>query len=340
MGGMTRCRADPDGTPNELNKKYYVARAQSAAMITTEAMVVDVKSNAWIGSCTINTKKAVEKWREIIKEVHAHKTYFFAQLCHAGRTVHPDFMNGELPLAPSSIALKEEAHTPNGKKPMPVPKEITKQQIETVKGQFKEAIANAMEAGFDGVEFHGANGYLIDEFLRSGTNKRTDEYGGSVENRSRFLLELVDMALTMIPSRKIGVKLSLVGRYNEMHDDNPQELGKYVLGQLQKRDILYVVMGEAEPQYPGEEQMTNLAKFAKQYFKNLVIADGNVTVEERLRRVEDGEGDVAYFAKMFWANPDLFNRLSNNWPLNQPDFQHTYFGGEKSYTDIPNYTPQ
>ena len=339
MTAMTRTRADPDGTPNDLNKEYYVQRSLSAGIIATEAMGVLQTVTPWYNSCTIATKKSVGKWREIIDEIHKNKSYIFAQLLHGGRTVHPEYANGAQPVAPSPIQLKTPVHTKNGKDQVPIPKELTKQEIQEISDLFKNSILNSVEANFDGVEFNAANGYLIDQFLRSGTNIRTDEYGGSIENRSKFLLDLVDMALQIVPPSKIGVKISPGTSMNEMHDDNPIELAKHVLKELNKRDILYVVVRQPDKDSNEEKMFPQITQFAKEHFKNLVISDGSVPIEERHRRLENNEADIANFGVLMWGNPDLADRIKNDWPLNQPDFQYVYSGGEKSYTDIPSYKP-
>jgi N-ethylmaleimide reductase len=300
-------------------------------------MGVNDHCNPWIKSCSLATDKAVQKWKEIVSEVHLNKCYIFAQLVHGGRAAHPEYCRGLTPVAPSPIAIREECHTLKGKMPHVTPLEITKPEIESIINEFRVSIRNAVEAGFDGVEFHGANGYLIDQFLRSRTNHRTDQYGGSIPNRCRFLLELIDMAITILPASKIGLKISPVGRYQDMYDDNPQELTKYLLAELSKREILYVVMGEPEPFFPGENQMSNLSKFARPYFNGMIISDGHIPLDERHRRVEAKEADMANFGQLLWANPDLSERLRFGHPLSQPDFQYMYMGENKGYCDIPEF---
>lgn len=340
LASMTRCRADPDGCPNDLVKEYYLQRSESFGFISTEAMGIGMHCNPWSNSCNVITPKAVEKWKEIIDGIHKNGSIIFAQLVHGGRTAHPDFALGAIPIAPSAIAVKGEAHTPNGKKPHVVPREMNEDDIKKIQQDFKSSIVNARNAGFDGIEFHGANGYLIDQFLRSGSNHRKDKYGGSVENRSRFLLELVDHALDVFPAERIGVKLSLVGRYQDMFEEDPHKLGAHVLSELSKRKILYVNMGSPESFGDGAKQMDNPAAFGKKHFNGLIISDGSISLEERLRRLNEGEADIIAFGQLGWANPDLADRLKNNWPLNQPDFSKMYFGGASSYTDIPKYKPE
>lgn len=340
MAAMTRCRADADGTPNEINKLYYSQRAETVSFMSTEAMGVMPNCNPWGASCQVYTTKAVQQWKEITDAVHKQGTYIFAQLVHGGRTVHPDFNNGIQPMAPSPITLKGEAHTPLGKKQHVLPREMSKNDIQTIKAAYRVSIGNSIAAGFDGIEFHGANGYLLDQFLRSGTNHRTDEYGGNIPNRCRLLLELVDLALTILPPHKIGLKISLVGRYQDMFEDEPEKLGQYLLTELSHRKILYVVMGSPETFGDGAKQIENPAKFGRKYFNGLIVGDGHVELEERLRRVVDGEADIANFAALMWANPDLVERLVNDWPLDKPDYQYIYAGGPKSYTDIPKYDPK
>lgn len=339
MAAMTRCRADPDGTPNDLVKEYYRQRSEQIGFISTEAMGVLPNCNPWGASCNVLTAKSVEKWKEIVAEVHKNGTVFFAQLVHGGRSVHPDFNNGIQPFGPSPIAIKDQCHTPNGKKPHVEPREMTQDDIEAVKKGYLASIKNAIAAGFDGIEFHGANGYLIDQFLRSGSNQRKDKYGGSIENRCRFLLELVDLALQHIPPEKVGLKISVVGRYQDMYEAEPEKLAAHLLKELSARRILYVVMGCPEPYLDGIKQLANPVALARKHFNGLVIGDGNCELDERIRRVNDGEADIANFGQLMWANPDLPDRLKNGWPLNQPDFKYIYSGGANSYTDIPKYDP-
>lgn len=340
MAAMTRCRAEADGTPNDTVKQYYTLRAESVAFMSTEAMGVMPNCAPWGSSCQVYTTKAVQKWREITNEIHKHGTYIFAQIVHGGRTVHPDFNNGYQPMGPSAILLKGEVHTPLGKKEHVLCREMTKADIQTVKDAFRVSINNSIAAGFDGVELHAANGYLIDQFLRSGSNHRTDEYGGNVPNRCRLLLELIDLALTILPAHKIGVKISLVGRYQDMFEEEPEKLGQYLLTELSHRKILYVVMGSAEAFGDGAKQIANTAKFGRRYFNGLIVGDGHIDLEERLRRAQEGEADIANFGQLMWANPDLVDRLVNDWPLDQPDFTHIYSGGPKAYSDIPKYDPK
>lgn len=341
MASMTRCRADPGGCPNDLVKTYYSQRAESAGFISSEAMGVLDYCNPWGNSCNVYAPGAIKKWREINDEIHKQKSVIFAQLVHGGRSVHPDYGNGATPIGPSAIAIKGECFVPSGvNKPHVTPREMTKDDIKKVSEAFMTNIKKSIDAGFDGIEFHGANGYLIDEFLRSGSNKRTDEFGGSVENRCRFVLQLVDSALKIVPAEKIGIKISLVGRYQDMFDENPQKLGEYLLKELSKRNILYVNMGSPEAFGDGAKQMANPTAFGKKHFKGLVIGDGNVDVKERLRRLNSGEADMMSFGVLQWANPDLANRLKNDYPLGMPDFKLAYFGGAASYTDIPKYDPK
>ena len=339
LAAMIRSRALPDGTPTDLNHKYYVQRSLSASFLTSEAMGVDHGVNPWANSCNVISNEAIKRWKPIIQDIHKNKSYIFAQLVHGGRVVHQEYSNGIQPIAPSAIPLKNDVFVPSGTKPAPIPREMNKEDIKKVQELFKQSFINSVEAGFDGIEFHAANGYLIDQFLRSGTNQRKDEYGGSIQNRCRFLLELVDSALQILPSDKIGAKITLVGRYNEMYEENPTELGKYLLTELQKRNILYVIMGSPEPNLGGDKQIANPVKFGRQYFKNMILTDGLISLEERNRRLVDGEAEIANFGQLLWANPDLEARIRNDWTFNQPDFSLMYSGGEKNYTDIKPYSP-
>jgi 2,4-dienoyl-CoA reductase-like NADH-dependent reductase (Old Yellow Enzyme family) len=339
MSALTRRRCDLEGTPDDVVKQYYTQRARSIGFMSTECMPVNDYCCAWPNAGVLYTQKATEKWRDIVTAVHQEKCIIFAQLFHGGRTVHPHFGKNQQPVAPSPLRLPGNRHTPDNLDSHAVPKEMTLEDIQTLKIDFKISILNAVKAGFDGIEFHSANGYLLDEFLRSVTNQRTDQYGGSIENRARLLLELVEMAKDLIGPDRIGVKITPVGRMNSMYDENPQQLLEYLLPELDKRGILYVVIGSAEDYFTdnnGSLQMKNVVKDAKKLFKNgLVITDGYESVEERIRRVEDGEADIANFGKLLIANPNFPHQLLNDLPYNPLNQDTLYKGGPSGYTDYP-----
>lgn len=339
MSALTRRRCDIYGTPTEMVKLYYTERAKSVGMIATECMPINDHCCPWPNAGVLYTQQAMLKWKEIVDIVHKENCLIFAQLFHGGRTVHPHFAKEYQPIAPSSLKLLGNRHTPDNLDSHMIPKEMDEADINQLKKDFKESILKANEAGFDGIELHSANGYLLDQFLRSSTNKRNDVYGGGMENRSRLLLELVDMAIELIGKDKIAVKLSPVGRMNNGYDENPRELLQYVLNELDQRGIMYVSIASAEPlplENNGTEQMTNVVKDAKKWFKGgLIITDGYVSVEERFRRINEGEADIANFGKLLIANPNLPVQLKKGLPLNELKVDGLYHGGEYGYTDYP-----
>lgn len=224
MAALTRCRADPaNGIPNDLMVEYYGQRAGFGAILT-ECSQISALSNGFPGSGGIYTKEQVEGWKKVTQKVHEKGSKIILQIWHCGRAALKEFLGGESPIAPSAIAISTpHAYT---KGPYPVPKEMTKEDIHTVIEEFRQGAKNAKEAGFDGVELHAANGYLVDQYLKDGSNTRTDEYGGSIQNRMRFCLEALDALIGVFGADKVGIKISPTGRYNDMYDSNALELTK------------------------------------------------------------------------------------------------------------------
>ena len=240
MASLTRVRADPEtGNPNDLNVEYYTQRARSAALILSEAAYLTKDQNSFRGAGGFENEDNAAHWKRVTDAVHKEGCFFIAQLCHPGRSLH-SAMTGSQPLAPSAIAISGQTHVNGQKVNHEVPKEATIEEINTILDQFENAARMAKLAGCDGIELHGANGYLVDSFLKTSSNKRTDQYGGSVENRSRLCLQVIDRFLKVFPSDRVGIKLSPVGRYQDMKDDDPISLYKYLLAELQKRNLLYV----------------------------------------------------------------------------------------------------
>lgn len=342
MSGMTRCRGDKDtGAPNDIVATYYAQRAESASIIVTEALAIHPYLNPWPGACSLFTKEAVEGWKPVINGVHQKGAYIFAQPFHCGRANHPDLANGNLPLAPSAIQLSGTMHVGMEKKPYPVPLEMNLADIQLAKNLYQIAINNAKAAGFDGIEVPCHSGFLLDSFVRTSTNKRTDAYGGSVENRCKLLLEIVDIAIQYFGPERVGVKFSPVGRYNDMFDDNPLKTLAHLAAELSRRNVLYFCCMEAETyikENNGSLQLPNVTKVVRPLFKNILIANG-VSVEEGERRLREGEADMVSFAKNFIGNPDLAERIRNNWKLTDAPMDVYYFGGPKGYIDFPKYQP-
>lgn len=342
LASMTRCRADPQtGNPQPPMAEYYAQRAESAGLILTECCFIDPHHNAYPGAGGLVTEEHAKGWKEVVDAVHEKGSAIITQIYHAGRTMHPDLNQG-YPMGPSPLATPGNAYINGKPTPHVVPREMTHEDIAKTQDQFVHAAGVAKKAGFDGVELHAANGYLIDQFLRSSSNVRTDQYGGSVENRSRYLLETVEKLKAVYPAERIGVKISLVGRFQSDGDSDPVALGNYLLAELQKMGILYVQLAEAELQGDksipsGKDQIPNCASCFRKVFDGFIITNGFGTPQEAYRRIDAGEADLASFATLFIANPDLTERLKNGCELASSSREFYYTGGTKGYTDYPSY---
>jgi len=341
MASLTRNRADPKtGIPNDLHVEYYAQRA-SAGLILTECSPISNNAQSFLGAGGIYTKEQVEGWRKVTDSVHQKQGKIFIQIWHGGRAVNPSIV-GEETFGPSALAIRGKNRY--GQE-YAVPKEMTKDDIELVKGQFKQGAINAKEAGFDGIELHGANGYLVDEFIRDGSNKRTDEYGGSIENRCRFCLEIIDILIEVFGAKRVGIKLSPVGRFQDMYDSDPVATYKYLLEELSKRGIAYVQLMEPLEAFRGEafheegdKQIAQVSKTLKPYFKGAVVINNNLTPEMAAKAIKEGDADFVSFGRYFISNPDFVERIKNKWSYAEWNRDTFYTGSEKGYTDYPTYT--
>lgn len=262
MCALTRCRADKTThTANDLHVEYYAARA-NAGLILTECSAISFDGNSFIGSASIYTDEQVLAWKKVTDAVHAKGGKIFLQIWHGGRASHPDNLGGIIPIAPSAIAINGSIHTANGRVPHAVPREATLEDIKKLIADFRKGAENAKAAGFDGLELHGANGYIIDQFLRDGSNKRTDEYGGSIENRARLLFEVLDQLIEVFGAGKVGIKLSPTNDYNGMEDSDPIALFDYLIENLNKRNIAFVEVMETFSFIPPVHEEKRLKLFA------------------------------------------------------------------------------
>lgn len=345
MSSLTRCRADyKTKAPNRLHVQYYSERAESAGMILTESSLIEPRSDGFPGACGIYTLEQVEGWKRVTEAVHKVNGRIFLQIWHSGRAAFNKDING-FPIAPSAIRNRHPVNFPNFSLEYDIPKEMTKDDINEVLEFFQKGAENAKEAGFDGLELHGANGYLIDQFLQDATNKREDEYGGSIENRCRFPLQTMDILCNVFGSDKVGIRLSPVGRFNDMFDSNPEELSKYLLKELNKRKIAFVeaarpIKDLSIPNLYGVDeikQMPNLLKTFRENFKGLLIGNNNFSFEEANNYIEEEIVDMVSFGRLFIANPDLVERFINNWEFNALDTKTYYEGGYKGYNDYPKH---
>jgi len=341
MPGMTRCRAEvATGNPTDLMKQYYTQRADSAGLIISEYLPISQIANAWPGSAALWTLENAQKWKPIIAAVHAKDTLFFAQLGHAGRVSHSSFIDGKQPIGPSAIAAPGETFTPNGRQPFSLPLEAKEQDLQKIKDEYVNSAKHAKEAGFNGIELGAATGLLLDQFLKTSSNKRTDKYGGSIENRARFVLEVFDALTVVYPANRIGVKLSPVTRAFGMFTEDPKEELVYLLKEFEKRGALWINLVEPENQFgdkDGSKQIPEAAEEARKTYKGFLITNGYKPPQERVAMVEKGIADLAGIARYHAANPDLKLRLERKLPLNEFKGEFAYTGGEKGYIDYPYY---
>jgi N-ethylmaleimide reductase len=334
MAPMTRSRAGENHVPGPLAVTYYEQRA-SAGLIVTEATQVSPLGVGYPNTPGIYSAQQVAGWKKVTDAVHHACGRIFLQLWHVGRVSHSLWLNGEQPVSSSAVAARGELYTPGGMKPYDTPRALDISEISHIVEQYRWGAANALAAGFDGVEIHGANGYLPDQFIRDGVNKRTDAYGGSVENRARFILEIVDAVSTVWGKNRVGVRLSPSGTFNDMSDSNPEKTFSYVIEQLDRRGIVYlhVIEGDqSDVRHGGRIVPTSLFR---PLFKQALIVCGNYTHDRAEKNLSEGACDMVAFGRPFLANPDLPHRFAVNAPLNPPDSRTFYGGTEKGYTDYP-----
>ncbi|EGR31474.1 hypothetical protein IMG5_108670 [Ichthyophthirius multifiliis] len=347
MAAMTRCRANPaDGIASDLIAKYYSQRA-SFGLIFTECSAISPLSNAFPGCACIYNQSHMEGWKKVVKAVHEKNGKIYIQIFHSGRSTMKEQLNGESPIGPSPIAINE--NHPYFKTPYPVPKEMTVEDIQQVRKEFQNAFKLAKQAGFDGVQIHAANGYLLDEFLRDGSNNRSDQYGGSIENRCRFVLEVLDDAIKILGKDNVGIRFSPTGRYNDMYDSNPLKLMEYMLTQCSNRKIGHIELKRHAPSEKTsegkelpEKQIPDFFRTLKPFIKNTTyILNESISLEEAKQLIMDNVGDLVSFARYAINNPDLPARIENNWEINQNYDYSTFFtGGEKGYTDWETHQTQ
>ncbi|NDJ20570.1 alkene reductase [Nostoc sp. B(2019)] len=335
MAPLTRNRAGEGNVPHQLNATYYVQRA-SAGLIIAEATQVAPQGQGYPFTPGIHSPEQVAGWRLVTDAVHQEGGKIFLQLWHVGRISHPNLQpDGALPVAPSAIAPKGEASTYEGPKPFVTPRALETSEIPGIVEQYRQGAANALAAGFDGVEIHAANGYLIDQFLRDGTNQRTDKYGGAIENRARFLLEVTKAVTSVWDSNRVGVRLSPSGTFNDMRDSNPLETFGYAAQALNRFDLAYLHLFEATDADIRHGGTIVPTSHLRDRFTGTLIVNGGYTRERGNAVLAKGEADLVAFGTLFISNPDLPRRLALNAPLNQADPTTFYGGTEKGYTDYP-----
>ena len=329
MAPLTRCRAAAGRVPNDLNRDYYVQRAD-AGMILTEATAVSPQGVGYPDTPGLWSADQIAGWKTITDAVHAEGGLIVAQLWHVGRISDPIYLDGDLPVAPSAVKPAGHVNLVRPKKDFVTPRALDLAEIPGIVEDYRRAAANAKAAGFDGVEIHAANGYLIDQFLQDKTNLRTDAYGGSVENRTRFLLEVTDAAISVWGPGRVGVHLAPRGDSNDAGDSNPRAVFTHVAAELAKRKIAFLFLRERV----GDD---SLLGEIKRIFGGVVIANEGLTRDSAEALLAAGTADAASWGKAFIANPDLVDRLAKNAPQNALDFTTLYGvdNGPKGYTDYP-----
>jgi N-ethylmaleimide reductase len=333
MAPMTRNRAGAGNVPTALNAEYYVQRA-SAGLIVTEATQVSPQGVGYPGTPGIHSDAQVEGWRLVTDAVHRAGGRIFLQLWHVGRISHPSLQpDGALPVAPSAIAAEGEAFTASGPQPFVVPRALETGEIPGVVGQFEDGARRALAAGFDGVEIHAANGYLIDQFLRDGANRRTDRYGGSALNRARFLLEVTEAVAGVWDGDQVGVRLSPWSDFNSMRDSDPPATFGHAAQALAPFGLAYLHLVEPAGGVPAGA--APLAPALKAAFGGPLVVNGGYTRALAEAAIARGDADLVSFAASFLANPDLPARLARNAPLNAPEPATFYGGDHRGYTDYP-----
>lgn len=335
MAPMTRNRAGIDAVPTSLMATYYKQRA-SAGLIITEASQISAQGQGYPATPGIFSEAQIDGWKLTTDAVHTAGGLIFNQLWHVGRVSHPWYQEGnQAPVAPSAIPITTPIMTPEGPKDPVTPRALETEEITAIAEQYRNAAACAKRAGFDGVEIHAANGYLIDQFLRDGSNKRTDEYGGSIQNRARFLLEVIKQILAVWDSNKVGVRLSPVGSFNDMSDSNPEALYSYVLAELSKMKLAYIHIVEAMRD-DLKKNIKNLpVDFYRTHYDGTIIINSGYTKERAAEVITSGTVDLVSIGIPFIANPDLVERFKQGAPLNEPDTATFYGGDARGYTDYP-----
>jgi N-ethylmaleimide reductase len=333
MAAMTRSRA-LEHIPNELMAEYYSQRA-SAGLIITEGAQISEQGIGYNATPGIHNEQQVQGWKKVTDAVHQKGGLIFCQLWHVGRASHPDFLNGNLPVAPSAIPFAVEIHTPSGIKTSVTPRELTLEEIHKIIGNYKNAALMAQKAGFDGVEIHGANGYLPAQFLEDGSNQRSDIYGGSVENRSRFLLGITETAIDVWGKERVSVHLSPRNPFMGMKDSDPEKTYRYLVKELEKRKLGILHLVESIKLPAG---VKTLAPAIRKAFSGTLILNTGYTQSTAEEALQAGRADAISFGTLFLANPDLPERFKLNATLNSPDMKTFYEGGARGFTDYPELT--
>ena len=335
MAPMTRNRAGHDNVPGPLNATYYAQRA-SAGLIISEATQISPQGVGYPGTPGIHSAEQVAGWKGVTDAVHAAGGRMFLQLWHVGRISHPSLQpDGALPVAPSAIAPAGQAMTVKGLKPFVTPRALETEEIAGIVEDYRQAARNARDAGFDGVELHGANGYLIDQFLRDRSNRRTDRYGGTAQNRARFLIEVVEAIVGEWGAERVGVRLSPTNPFNDMADSNPAATFKTAVAELNRFGLAYLHVVEPAASEPVADGEVPDIHFFRKLWRGALMGNKGYDLARANAVIQAGCADLVSFAVLFLANPDLPVRFRRGGPFNAPDRKTFYGGTAAGYTDYP-----
>jgi N-ethylmaleimide reductase len=332
MAPLTRCRADDDHVPGELMAEQYAQRASAGLIIAEATMVMEGNSSFW-REPGIYSQAQVSGWKKTTDAVHAAGGRIFLQLWHGGRACHPLLNNGAQPVAPSPLAITDsEVMTPEGMKPYVMPRELRDDELPEIVAGFRKAAEKAKAAGFDGVEIHGANGYLLDQFLRSGSNKRSGPYGGSIENRARLLLEVIEAVSGVFGGQHVGLRISPLNSYNSMLDSDPVGLATWLSNRLNDYNLAYLHLMRSDFM---QRQTGDVMTPVRKHYRGVLVGNMGYSPEEAAAAIAEGKLDAVAFGTAFLANPDLPERIRAGVPLNAPDPATFYTSGPEGYTDYP-----
>lgn len=331
MAPLTRARADANHVPSPLMIQHYADRA-TAGLIVTEATMAMENCCAFMNEPGIYSKVQIDGWKKVTEAVHEKGGKIVVQLWHGGRACHPDLNGGLQPVAPSPIAIEDEVHTPEGKKPYTTPRALQIEEIPKIIAGFKQAAINAKEAGFDGIELHAANGYLLDSFLRDGSNQRVDQYGGSLENRARLIFEVLDVICEVWGNDKVGIRTSPLNGFNSMKDSDPVGMTFWLAEQLSHYNLAYWHLMRSD--FLGEQQ-GDVLSIAREHYQGNLIGNMGYSYEEADSAVLEKQLDAVAFGVPFIANPDLVTRFKTNAELNEPNPDTFYTPGPIGYNDYP-----
>jgi 2,4-dienoyl-CoA reductase-like NADH-dependent reductase (Old Yellow Enzyme family) len=327
MAPLTRLRGTPDHIPTPIMVDYYTQRA-SAGLIISEGTPIDPLGVGYANVPGLWSQQQTEAWKPITAAVHNAGGHIYSQIWHVGRISDPELLNGQLPVAPSAIAATGTVSLLRPQRPFVTPRALKIEEIKGIVEAFRRGAQNAQSAGFDGVELHGANGYLLDQFLQDGSNHRTDEYGGSIENRARLMLECADAAISVFGAARVGMHLAPRGDTHGISDSNPETTFTYIARELGKRKLAFIAARE----HPGPD---SIGPCLKEVFGGVFVANEAIDQQTGQQLLDEGKADAVAFGKLFIANPDLPARFATHAPLNRPDASTFYAQGATGYTDYP-----